>query len=130
MGNKLWTPPEKELLLPGSAQRRSRKNRKDSTDYKSVAAIDPDGQLTYDAFISGSREVWQDQFTAAERHGPISFDHYMGLQYETLVWRVDEDIPDSTREGLIDAEEAKGCSDFFRRLRDYTEKYLRTKGVL
>lgn len=122
MSDKLWLPP--------SARRRQKQDRKDSTDYKKAAVIDPEGKLTYDAFISGSREEWQQQFTAAERQGPISFDHYMGLQLETLNWRVTEDIPNSERTGALEKHEAKGCSDFFRRLRDYTERYLRSKGVL
>lgn len=130
MGNKLWTPHSKELWIPPEARRRQKQDRKDSTDYKKAAEIDPEGKLTYDAFISGSREEWQEQFTAAERQGPISFDHYMGLQFETLTWRVETDIPDSERTGAIDSTEAKSCSDFFRRLKDYTERYLRTKGVL
>jgi len=130
MGNKLWTPPSKELLLPPSAQRRQKKDRKDSTDYKKAAVIDPEGRLTYDAYISGSREEWQEQFTAAERQGPIGFDHYMGLVLETLTWRINDDIPDSQRTEAIDNDEAKSCLEFFRRLKDYTEKYLRLKGVL
>lgn len=120
----------KELWLPRSARRRLKQNRPDSTDYKQAAVIDPEGELTYDAFISASREEWQEQFTAAERQGPISFEHYMGLQFETLNWRVNDDIPNSLRIGSLDKIEAKGCSDFFRRLRDYTERYLRSKGVL
>lgn len=122
MSDKLWLPP--------SARRRLKKDRRDSTDYKQAASIDPEGNLTYDAFISGSREEWQSQFTAAERQGPISFEHYMGLQLETLIWRVNEEIPNNVRLGSLDKTEAKACSDFFRRLRDYTERYLRTKGVL
>lgn len=122
MGNKLW--------LPQSARRRLKKDRKDSTDYKQAASIDPGGALTYDAFVSASRELWQEQFTAAERQGPISFEHYMGLQLDTLRWRVDTDIPESLRTGALDKIEAETCSDFFRRLRDYTERYLRSKGEL
>lgn len=122
MSDKLWLPP--------SARRRQRQNRRDSTDYKTAASIDPEGRLTYDAFISGSREEWQEQFTPAERQGPISFEHYMGLQLETLNWRLNEEIPNRKLLGAIDSIEAKACSDFFRRLRDYTERYLRTKGVL
>lgn len=121
---------DSKLWLPQSARRRLKRDRPDSSDYKKAAAIDPEGKLTYDAFISGSMEEWQQQFTPAERQGPISFDHYMGLQYETLNWRVTEDIPNSLRMGALDKIEAKGCSDFFRRLKDYTERYLRSKGIL
>ena len=122
MDNKLW--------LPQSARRRLRKDRPDSTDYKQAPVIDPEGKLTYDSFISASREEWQSQFTPAERQGPISFEHYMGLQLETLSWRVKEDIPDSMHRGVLNKEEAEGSLDFFRRLRDYTERYLRSKGEL
>lgn len=118
------------LWLPRSARRRLKRDRQDSTDYKQAASIDPEGKLTYDAFVSASREEWLDQFTPEERQGPISFEHYMGLQLETLGWRVDTDIPESLRTGAIDKTEFTACSDFFRRLRDYTEKYLRLKGEL
>lgn len=121
---------DSKLLLPQSARRRQKQDRPDSTDYKHAATIDPEGKLTYDAFISASREEWQDQFTAAERQGPISFEHYMGLQLETLNWRVITDIPSKLRIGAIDKIEADGCLPFFLRLRDYTERYLRSKGVL
>jgi len=122
MSDKLWLPP--------SARRRLRQDRRDSTDYKAAASIDPEGNLTYDAFISGSREEWLSQFTAAERQGPISFEHYMGLQLETLNWRIKEEIPNRKLLGSIDSIEEQACSTFFRRLRDFTERYLRTKGVL
>lgn len=117
-----------ELWLPRSARRRLKRARPDSTDYKQV--IDPEGKLTYDAFISASREEWEGQFTNAERSGPISFEHYMGLQLETLNWRVNSDIPNSLSIGTIDKIEADGSLDFFRRLKDFTESYLRLKGLL
>jgi len=119
-----------ELLLPRSARRRLKRDRPDSTDYHKAVVIDPDGKLTYDAFISASQEEWEGQFTPAERQGPISFDHYMGLQLDTLNWRVNDDIPDSLRTGAIDKIVADGAQDFFRRLRDFTERYLRLKGLL
>lgn len=121
-----------DLWLPPSARRRLKADRPDSTDYKQVVefAIDPGGKLSYDAFISAMKEEWEDQFTAAERHGPISFEHYVGLSHETLLWRLSDDIPSRLRQGALDQTEAKACTDFFRRLKDFTERYLRSKGVL
>ena len=122
MSDKLW--------LPQSARRRLRQDRINSTDYKTAASIDPEGNLTYDAFIAGCREEWHRNYTAAERQGPISFEHYMGLQFETLNWRITDEIPNRKLLGSIDSIEEQACSTFFRRLRDFTERYLRTKGVL
>jgi hypothetical protein len=119
-----------ELWLPRSARRRLKRDRLDSTDYKQAVTIDPAGELTYDAFISASQEEWLGQFTPAERQGPISFNHYMGLQLETLNWRVNEDIPNSLSTGAINKIEHDGSLEFFRRLRDFTDRYLRLKGVL
>jgi len=120
---------ESGLWLPGPARRRPKPQRPDSTDYKQAATIDPEGKLTYDAYVSAAREEWIDQFTPAERSGPITFEHYMTLSFETLQWRITEDIPKSLRAGSIDRTEAKGCTEFFKRLRTYTEQFLRSKGI-
>jgi len=117
------------LWLPDSVRRRPKLWRPDSTDYKQAAAIDPEGKLSYDAFIAGCREEWLDQYTAAERGGPITFEYYMTLSLDTLRWRITDDIPSSLRAGSIDRVEARGCLNFFGRLRAYTERYLRSKGV-
>lgn len=121
-----------DLWLPPSARRRQKADRPDSTDYRQIVsmAIDPDGALSYDAFVSAMREDWEDQFTAAEKHGPITFEHYMGLSYETIGWRMTDDIPKRLQQGVLDQNEAKVCTDFFRRLKDYAESYLRSKGAL
>lgn len=103
--------------------------RPDSRDYKQVTAIDPSNKLSYDGFISAMEEQWNEQYTAAERQGPITFVHYMTLSLETMRWRVREDIPNSVRLGSIDKIEARANIDFFRKLIAYAERFLRSKGI-
>lgn len=119
---------ESGLWLPGPARRRPKRGRPDSRDYKQVIAINS-GELSYDGFIFAMREQWNDQYTAAERQGPITFEYYITLSLNTMRWRVSEDIPDSVRTGSIDSIEARVSIDFFQQLITYAERYLRLKGI-
>ena len=119
---------ESGLWLPGSVRRRPKLQRPDSRDYKQVTAIDP-SRLSYDGFISAMREQWNEQYTAAERQGPITFEYYITLSLSTMRWRISEDIPASARAGSIDSTEAKVNIDFFQELIAYAERYLRSKGI-
>ena len=87
--------------------------------------LDPNQAPTYEQFIEEMRTQWIDQFTEAERAGPIPFTQYLTEGISTLQWRVTEEIPGRIRAGTVSETEAGANIEFIQTLIQYIERYLK-----
>jgi len=108
--------------------------RPTAEDYAGVRAqMDMSKAPTYDEFMGVLTEMWEGQFTAAEKRGlgagvvgPVNFKQFLQESRAVLIRQRDEVIPEKYSDGLLSKEDMVAATELAGLLIEYEERALRS----
>jgi len=81
-----------------------------------------------ESIIDEMRIQFKEQFPGGENDS-YNFTDFLGQSVQTLQWRIDEDIPEKLKKGIMDKEDAEAAMEIAATARDAIKRRL-SKGLV